>query len=294
MTDLTKARSLSLRLWNATGLLYEEAADMIDSLVLEVEQLSRWKSTNAPRIESLEGLLEHERSEAAAGKEALVEIRKVIEELASEREANAILTAEVERLKTVPMKYRRMAFNAELQKEIDTLRTQLAEAQAEAERLSKGWADANLLEFKHAQEIERLTKVDVEPVAKFNWNTGRFEWLTEYSYALHHDKPLVLASALAALRAQLAREIENSEGLERTARAAELMCKDLMEQLAEAQASPMSEEVIDILRSERDAAQAENKRLREALEKIATFDYKLRPTPEDLRDVARAALKGDV
>ena len=74
-----------------------KAADTLDGLVAEVERLSRWKSTNAPRIESLEGLLAHAQEEAAAGKEAVTS-------LASEREANAILTAEVERLKALQSK----------------------------------------------------------------------------------------------------------------------------------------------------------------------------------------------
>ncbi len=34
----------------------------------------------------------------------------------------------------------------------------------------------------------------------------------------------------------------------------------------------------------------ENEKLRSALTRIAEFDYKLRPTPQDLRDAARAAL----
>ena len=32
-----------------------------------------------------------------------------------------------------------------------------------------------------------------EPVARFNWNEAKFEWLTEYSYDKHHMKPLYLA-----------------------------------------------------------------------------------------------------
>ena len=32
-----------------------------------------------------------------------------------------------------------------------------------------------------------------EPVARFNWNEAKFEWLTEYSYEKHHMKPLYLA-----------------------------------------------------------------------------------------------------
>lgn len=58
----------------------------------ELEALKRWKSTNAPRLEALQGLLTHEQHEAHAGREARAS-------LASEREANAILTAEVEALR---------------------------------------------------------------------------------------------------------------------------------------------------------------------------------------------------
>ena len=35
--------------------------------------------------------------------------------------------------------------------------------------------------------------VEQEPVARFNWNEAKFEWLTEYSYEKHHMKPLYLA-----------------------------------------------------------------------------------------------------
>ena len=58
----------------------------------ERDQLARWKSTNAPRLEALEGLLADARAEAAKGAEA-------ISSLASEREANAILTAENDQLR---------------------------------------------------------------------------------------------------------------------------------------------------------------------------------------------------
>jgi hypothetical protein len=57
----------------------------------EVQRLRRWKSTNAPRLDSLQGLLEHERREAALGVEARAT-------LASERAANAILTDELDAL----------------------------------------------------------------------------------------------------------------------------------------------------------------------------------------------------
>jgi len=55
----------------------------------EAEQLRRWKSTHAPRLEALEGLLRTAQAEAHAGREAVAT-------LASERAANSALTAEVE------------------------------------------------------------------------------------------------------------------------------------------------------------------------------------------------------
>jgi biotin carboxyl carrier protein len=54
--------------------------------------LRRWKSTHAPRIEALQGLLETAQREAAEGTEAR-------STLSSEREANTILTAEIELLR---------------------------------------------------------------------------------------------------------------------------------------------------------------------------------------------------
>ena len=55
-------------------------------------ELRRWKSTHAPRIEALEGLLHAAQMEAHAGREAVAT-------LAGEREANALLTAEVDELR---------------------------------------------------------------------------------------------------------------------------------------------------------------------------------------------------
>lgn len=65
---------------------YETVSDVLK----ERNALRRWKSTNAPRIEALEGLLSAARMEAAAGREAIAT-------LASERAANALLTDEIER-----------------------------------------------------------------------------------------------------------------------------------------------------------------------------------------------------
>ena len=57
-----------------------------------VAELRRWKSTHAPRLAALEGLLHAAQHEAWAGREAVAT-------LASERAANALLTDEVERLR---------------------------------------------------------------------------------------------------------------------------------------------------------------------------------------------------
>lgn len=61
-------------------------------------------------------------------------------------------------------------------------------------------AFANAAIAKHTEE---LIAGAGGPVAKFNWNAGKFEWLTEYNYELHHDKPLVLASALEAAQVEV-------------------------------------------------------------------------------------------
>lgn len=56
-------------------------------------------------------------------------------EIESMRQQLAAKDVEIERLKTVPMKYRRMAFNAQLQDENESLRQQLAAKQAEVDAL---------------------------------------------------------------------------------------------------------------------------------------------------------------
>ncbi|MEN9489575.1 MAG: hypothetical protein RJA63_24 [Pseudomonadota bacterium] len=58
----------------------------------EIEVLARWKSTNAPRLDALAGLLDAARANEVKGAEAIAS-------LDSERAANAILTEEIERLK---------------------------------------------------------------------------------------------------------------------------------------------------------------------------------------------------
>jgi hypothetical protein len=46
--------------------------------------------------------------------------------------------------------------------------------------------------MKEAKQAEKQ-----EPVARFNWNEAKFEWLTEYSYEKHHMKPLYLAPPMS-------------------------------------------------------------------------------------------------
>ena len=87
MTDiieLLRTRNHS-RTGHGLGPVCDAAAD-------EIERLRRWKSTHAPRLEALEGLLSTSQIEAAAGEEAIATLE-------SERAANAILTDEIERLR---------------------------------------------------------------------------------------------------------------------------------------------------------------------------------------------------
>ena len=60
----------------------------------ECQELRRWKSTHAPRLEALESMLRGAQLGAAAGLEAR-------QSLASERAANAVLAEEVERARAV-------------------------------------------------------------------------------------------------------------------------------------------------------------------------------------------------
>ena len=65
----------------------------------ELAALRRWKSTHSPRLEALQGLKDRAQLDAYLGAEARTS-------LASEREANAILTAELEALRKDAERYR--------------------------------------------------------------------------------------------------------------------------------------------------------------------------------------------
>lgn len=116
----------------------------IERLTAEKLELLRWKGTHAPRLVAVEGLLREAQHEAAARREAIANLAS----LDSERQANAMLTAEVERLTA----------------ERDALRAVLAEADRLAghddsmtewrERCAHLWAGAAPLPF----DWPKLTK----------------------------------------------------------------------------------------------------------------------------------------
>ena len=45
--------------------------------------------------------------------------------------------------------------------------------------------------------LEAALKPGGEPVARFNWNAGGFEWLTKYNFEKHNMQPLYLAAPSA-------------------------------------------------------------------------------------------------
>jgi hypothetical protein len=69
----------------------DEAADTIARLEAERSEAVRWKSIHGPRLAAIEALYRDRQLDEAAGREAAAT-------LWSERQANAILTAEVARL----------------------------------------------------------------------------------------------------------------------------------------------------------------------------------------------------
>lgn len=89
------------------------------------------------------------------------------------------LEEENARLRTVPMKYRRMQFNAQLQDENKELRAQLVAAQEEIERLN-GQISVYRLSFV---ELERQR--DVEMTSATRWATGYHELRDQLAKAEH-------------------------------------------------------------------------------------------------------------
>ncbi len=117
---------------------YFDAADV--AIALEEKEMDLYHTMRKAAQSSLMRIAELEAERDNAWTE-LREIRAAIsanpeestlDEVVKLRKQLAERDAEIAILKTVPMKYRRMAFNAELQEENAALRQQLSEAQAEA------------------------------------------------------------------------------------------------------------------------------------------------------------------
>lgn len=94
LDDAERKRSTWMGRWLSVACERDELRAKLAARDAEVATLHRWKSTNAPRLEVLQGLLETAQKAAHAGFEAVAT-------LASERKANSILTAEVERLQNM-------------------------------------------------------------------------------------------------------------------------------------------------------------------------------------------------
>ena len=77
--------------------------------------------------------------------ESITDPDSLYEEIKSLRQKLTSRDAEIERLKTVPMRYRRMAFNAQLQDENAQLSQQLADSQKQVtllrEAMQGAWKD---------------------------------------------------------------------------------------------------------------------------------------------------------
>lgn len=89
------------------------------------------------------------------------------------RQQLADMTKERDKAKAMPMKYRRMEFNAQLQDENEALRQQLAAAQDDA---STAWAQAHRL----AIELECLIMDTKDNAVVSKWWDSAFEALCDY------------------------------------------------------------------------------------------------------------------
>lgn len=110
------------------------------------------------------------------------------------------LEKEIERLKTVPMKYRRMAFNAQLQDENAELRQQLASAQVDNDQLR-----AELAALKAENEWQPIETAPKDEAVFLAWRKHAthplmvryepsYDWFANYDgehvYDLTHWMPL--------------------------------------------------------------------------------------------------------
>lgn len=160
------ARELLLE---AASIGADESAAEVKHLRAEVEALRRWKSTHAPRIDALEGLLRHAQAEAALGVEARAT-------LASERAANATLTNEVEALRAEigTLQSAREVQDAAL----ICMRNDFRELAWERDRLQR---DNELLHERHHFANEEFSRILAEAQA-LRADAARYEYICQQDW----------------------------------------------------------------------------------------------------------------
>lgn len=85
---------------------------------------------------------------------------------------------------------------------IETLRQEVTAWSVTAENLEaeleRKEASVSFYSQKYDVCLKELAALRAqEPVARFNWNRGKFEWLTKYNFVAHDMKPLFLAAGAA-------------------------------------------------------------------------------------------------
>ncbi len=126
--------------------------------------LLRWKSTNAPRLEALQGLLEHAQLEAAKGVEAIASLE-------SERAANAILTDEVAALRAELERLRTYLDTA--QRRAIALGAEVAQLRADIHSCHAGCTRAGCVAARLTAERDALR----EDAERYRWLRNNPEWL---------------------------------------------------------------------------------------------------------------------
>lgn len=70
------------------------------------------------------------------------------------------------------------------------------------------WGNDSGILYKKMLSAAPAAPTTLEPVAEFDWNQGKFVWLTKYEYYKHNKQPLVRQSDAAAIIASKDAEIE--------------------------------------------------------------------------------------
>lgn len=111
--------------------------------------------------------------------------------------AKAALT-EYEFRKTIPMKYRRLEFNAQLQTENERLTACLKQANSQAEEFERKWY---LVQDERDTLQAKLTELEgQDATVKFHAHEGDFEWLIKYESRPQQDQLLYLTAGAEPVR----------------------------------------------------------------------------------------------